>query len=124
MTENTNSEAYADRHPWPEAPDSAAFCAMMFVKLGGTLAIGSDGRRYAGRPMPYLFQDMGEELPQLPGAAPHEQFQSEAEWEGAVKLLGYSIQRLSPADTEFIYAALAAVAVNEAKPFDFREKLQ
>jgi len=108
----------------PESIDIAGFCAMLYIKLGGNFAVASNGVRYAGKPEPILFRMNGDGLPQLPEAKPHERFHSDDEWQGAIKLLGYCLARLSDADKDMIFGAFASVAVDDRKPFDFREKLQ
>jgi hypothetical protein len=108
----------------PESSDIAGFCAMLFIKLGGTFAVGSNGVRYAGRPEPVLFRLQEKGLAQLPEPEPHERFHSSDEWRGAIKLLDYCLARMSQADQDFIYAAFASVAVDDRKPLDFREHLR
>lgn len=108
----------------PESSDIAGFCAMLFMRLGGSFAIGSNGVRYAGKPEPILFRLQGEGLPQLPDAKPHECFHSDAEWQGAIKLVDYCLSRLCKADRDFVYGALASVSVDDRHSFDFREWLQ
>lgn len=124
MTDRENTPPGSECQRWPESPDIAGLAAMLFIKMGGHFSIGSNGERYSGRPEPCLFRIQDQSLPVLPGAEPHEQFHSDEEWRGAIKLLDYIISRLSAADKNMIFDGFASVAIDERQPFDFRERLQ
>ena len=123
MTNNTNTPNLNPGKAWPDSPEIAIMTAGLFQKLGGNFSISSNGNRYAGRPMPYLFADQGEGLPQLPVRSVSGLFHSEDEWQGAIKLLDYILHELSQNDRDLIYFTFAPVALDERKPFDFRELL-
>jgi hypothetical protein len=109
------------RDPLPDHPELARFIATLFQRLGGTLEIDRSGRRHARRPQGALLRRKG--LPQLAEAEPSEQFHSRAEWEGAMKLAEYWLNRLSAADKEYVFTLLAPTTVDSPDHFDFRERL-
>lgn len=116
-TENPNtSEAIT----FPESPEVAMFLAASFIRLGGTLQTSSTGNRCMGQP---CYSDERSPRPQLPDAKPHEQFHTDAEWTGALKLLSASLSRLAPTDKNLVFGAFGAVAIGNRKPFDFRDML-
>ena len=61
--------------------------------------------------------------PQLAEARPHEQFRSPEEWEGAMKLAEYWLNRLGAPDKEYVFTLLAPLALDRRQGFDFRERL-
>jgi len=99
----------------PDSPEIAMFLACAFQRLGGMLAISSDGKRYAGRPEPCFFRLEDKGLPQLPDSAPWEQFYAADEWRGALKFVDYFMARLSPADSDLIYDLFGTIAVDPRK---------
>jgi hypothetical protein len=109
------------REPLPDHPDLARFVATLFQRLGGTLEIDENGRRLAHRPERRRLRRDG--LPQLPDAKPWERFGSLEEWEGAMKLCEYWLNRLSAPDKEYVFTLLAPLALDPDDRFDFREKL-
>jgi len=124
MTKKSNSEPTTEREEWPECPELAAIAARLFTSLGGTFTIGENGQRYTGNPEPCLFRMLGEALPALPGAQPHEGFLNGDEYRGAVKLLNYVLRRTSQADRDMIFDAIGVVGIHPSKPFDFRDMLK
>lgn len=106
----------------PDCPEFALIVGGMFKQLGGALMMGSDGKRYASRPeCPSLLFPAG--LPQMDGARPHEQFHSEAEWYGAMKLANFWLSRLSERDKELLFTLCASETLDTRRPFDFREHM-
>jgi hypothetical protein len=106
------------REPLPDRPELALFVATLFQRLGGTLEIDRIGRRHLRRPNPELLDREG--LPQLADTRPWEKFRSHAEWNGAMKLAEYWLDRLSAADKEYVFTLLAATP---SVSFDFRDQL-
>ncbi len=106
----------------PECPEVALLVANLFTRLGGQMYI-SNGRRQISKPEPAHFQMNGEELPQMPGAMPHERFHSNDEWRGAIKLADYLFSRLSDADADLVFQYLAPVSVPGGEAYDFRDQL-
>jgi len=107
------------REPLPDHPELALFVATLFQRLGGTLEIDRQGRRHAHRPEASRLR----RLPQLADAKPWEQFRSPEEWQGAMKLAEYWLNRLSAADREYVFTLLASPDLDPREHFDFREKL-
>ena len=95
----------------PPNPTGAMLIAMVYVRLGGSFSIGSNGKRYMGQP----FFNGSDELPQLPKASPSERFHNPDEWQGAMKLLSGLMGRMDRDDREAIFYALATIAVDERK---------
>lgn len=122
MDKNSNSGAEKELHLFPENPGAAIVIGMLFQKLGGTLTIGSDGRRFLGQIEPCAYRALGDELPQLPGAEPWEKFLSVEQWRGATRMLMYLVKRMDSADKDFLFEVLAPCGLNDS--FDFREHMQ
>lgn len=122
MTDRNDSPSNARRAEFPESCAVGMLCGCLYLQLGGSFTVSSRGQRYVGRPASAEFLAAG--MPQLPDAEPHEQFHSDAEWSGALKLLDYLIARLAPADKELVFGAFAPIAVDERQPLDFREHLR
>ena len=123
MTNRSHTATGDEGQSLPDCPGLALFVADLFHKLGGQLSI-DNGHRYVWSPEPGYFQLEGEELPQLHGAKPWEQFHSTDEWRGALKVAGYWLTRLSDADKNFVFTLLAPVCARPNEGFDFREHLQ
>lgn len=98
-----------------DAPAVSLSWALIFQQLGGSLGIGSDGRRHTTMPEPALFRSRGEELPSVPDPEPHERFLNGDEWRGAIKLMAALIRRTSDADKDLIFGLLAPVVVDEGR---------
>ena len=113
---NAASRPAGDIERLPECPEFALIVGNTFKQLGGALMIGSDGKRFAMRP-----EYHPDGLPQMDGARPWEQFHSDAEWQGAMKLANFWLSRLSEQDRELLYAMFASVSTSEG--FDFRAQL-
>lgn len=109
------TDALGTDNTLPENQSTAFFLALVFKRLGGSFTIGSNGQRYCGRPLGAFYRLKGEAFPQLPDAKPHERFHSEAEWQGALKLVDTLISRLAESDKQFIFDVLAPIAVDERK---------
>ena len=109
------------RETLPDHRDLALFVATLFQRLGGTLAIDAEGGRYAQRPAGYSLPRGA--VPQLPDAKPSERFRSAEEWEGAIKLAEYWLNRLSGPDREYVFTLMAQPALNPREDFDFRDLL-
>lgn len=106
----------------PDCPEFALIIGSTFTQLGGSLTTGSDGKRYASRPeCPSLPFPAG--MPQMDDARAHEQFHSEAEWYGAMKLANFWLSRLSERDKELLFTLCASESFDTRQPFDFRERL-
>jgi hypothetical protein len=105
----------------PDHRDLALFVARLFERLGGACEIDEAGRRHAHRPQRGELRHQG--LPQLPEAKPWERFASPAEWEGAMKLAEYWLNRLSGADREYVFTLLAATPCDRPEAFDFRDRI-
>ena len=56
-------------------------------------------------------------------ARAHERFRSREEWDGAVKLVEYWLDRLSAADRDYVFMLLAPLSPDADDGFDFREML-
>lgn len=111
----------AVRQALPDQPDLALFVATVFQRLGGRFEIDEQGRRHTMRPSWLSLRE--QPLPQLAQAMPDERFHSPEEWHGAMKLLEYWLERLSEADRERVFTALATVDISRTEGFDFRELL-
>ncbi len=106
----------------PDLNTSFAF-ALIYKRLGGMFSISSDGRRYMGKPEPFVFHMNAKEqggtendhLPQLAGAKPHERFHNADEWRGAIKLVEMLLVRIDRADTEMVFGLLAYDSIDESK---------
>jgi hypothetical protein len=123
MTDKVNTPNMDTGQRWTDSPEIALITAILYQKLGGDFSISSKGKRYAGRPMPYLFEELGKSLPQLPVDHVSGQFHSESEWHSAIKLPDCMLHKLSPNDRDLIYSVSAPVAFDDRKPFDFSEHL-
>ena len=121
VVKRRSSQRY-DNH-WPDQPDASIMVAMLYQRLGGNFSISGDGRRLIGSPLAG-FYDRLSQIPQLPGSAHRHRFESEAEWSGAMKLLGYCIEHSSKADRDLVFDVFAPIAIDDRTPFDFRERLQ
>lgn len=99
----------------PCHPQTAFFVGCLFLKLGGSFTIGSNGQRYVGRPTPALYRLNGEGLPQIPRTEPHEQFHSDDEWGGAIKLLDALIRQMDKDDRDFLFEVFAPTAIDDRK---------
>lgn len=108
----------------PSNLDVAGIFAALFLRLGGTFTVGSNGVRYVGRPEPALFRLQKRGLPQLLESEPWEQFHSADEWRGALKLVDYVLTRLSESDQDWVFGCFASVAMDDRKQFDFLERLR
>lgn len=95
----------------PSNPLMAITLAMTFCKLGGSFSVSSDGKRYIGSPMGCF----SETIPQLPETLPHEQFQSQDEWNGGLKLLNLMLHRIGKSDRDYVFDLVASIAVDERK---------
>jgi hypothetical protein len=113
--------ADAGREPLPDHPELARFVATLFQRLGGTLEIDGSGCRRTRRPDADRLRRQG--LPQLPAARAHERFRSREEWDGAMKLVEYWLDRLSSADRDYVFMLLAPLSLDQDDAFDFREML-
>ena len=113
----------SDVQPLPDSPDLALFLAGMVQRLGGFLSIDGGGRRSVGWPeSPSL--DCADGIPQMPNARPWQQFHSDEEWRGAMKLADYWLRRLSERDKELVFTLAAPICMDDRKPFDFRDHMQ
>jgi hypothetical protein len=106
------------RNPLPDHPDLALFVGTLFERLGGKLEIDGQGNRRAHRP-----ETGAANIPQMADAQPWEQFRSQDEWRGAIKLVAYWLERLGAADKERVFTLLAAVELGSEPGFDFRADL-
>jgi hypothetical protein len=123
MAVSSDKEPSQELHLLPDCPELALFVANAFQRLGGYLTTDSNGQRYAGRPeCVRLTHPDGH--PQLPEARPWEQFHSDDEWRGAIKLADYWLARLSRRDKDFVFTLCAPVCIDPHKSFDFRGHLQ
>lgn len=94
MIDTIDKASAEELHAVREWPDVRAFLREAFVQLGGELSLGPDGYRWAYQPCsPSVALPGG--IPQLPGALPHETFNDDREWEGALKLIAYYRKRTS-----------------------------
>jgi hypothetical protein len=109
------------RDSLPDHRDLALFVATLFQRLGGSLEIDRDGNRRVRRPEPGRL--VGRSLPQLADAGPSERFRSIAEWEGAIRLAEYWLNRLGEADRDYVFTLLAQPALDPRDRFDFRDRL-
>lgn len=109
------------REPLSDHPDLALFVATLFQRLGGTLEIDAEGGRHTRRPDRFRFHRGP--VPQLADARPLERFRSPEEWEGAIKLAEYWLNRLSAPDKEYVFTLLAQPRLDPRDDFDFRERL-
>ena len=123
MAESRDSEPTGQLHVLPDCPELALLIAGAFQSLGGYLTTGSDGQRYAGRPE-CLRLTHPDGRPQLPKARSWEEFHSDDEWRGAIKLIDFWISRLSDRDKNFVFTLFAPVCIDPRKPFDFRELMK
>ncbi len=123
MTTQPDKETAGKLQRLPDCPEVAFFIASVFVRLGGEMVTDSQGRRYSSRPVS-LDECHPDGRPQLPEALPHERFHSDEEWNGAIKLADYWLNRLSDRDKEFVFTLCAPVRIDPRKPFDFRDRLQ
>ncbi|MEL7684416.1 hypothetical protein AAG594_08780 [Citromicrobium bathyomarinum] len=119
MDDDANTGTDCDCQPLPENPGAALVIGMLFLKLGGTLTTDSDGKRWIGQIEPCAYRFRGEEMPQLAGAKPHEQFLSVEQWRGATRMLMYLVQRLDQADLDLLFDTMAPCALKD--DFDFRK---
>ena len=94
----------------PSSPEVALTLGLVYQRLEGWFSITSRGQRGYGRPC--YFRDRA--LPQLPFAPIHQQFHSQAEYEGAMKMLEVLISRLDKSDADFVFDAFGHAAVGEA----------
>lgn len=101
---------------FPDCPEFALVTGSAFMQLGGSLTTGSDGKRYSFRP-----ECHPNGLPQMEGARPWEQFHSDAEWQGAMKLASYWLTRLSERDKDLLFTMASTVSTGDG--FDFRDHL-
>lgn len=124
MTRKSNSETHSENQPLPENPGAAIMVGMLFKRLGGSFTIGADGRRWVGQQEPCAYRMRGEEYPQLPGAEPWEEFLSVEQWRGATRMLMYLLERLDPADKDYLFSVFAPIAVDDRDGFDFRKHMQ
>lgn len=115
MTDAASRPA-GDIVPLPDCPEFALILGGAFRQLGGAFIIGSDGKRYAMRP-----EYHPDGLPQMGSARPWEQFHSDPEWQGAMKLANYWLSRLSERDKELLFTMASSVSTGDS--FDFREHL-
>lgn len=99
----------------PPSPQAACLLAMVYMRLGGSFSIGSNGRSYLGRPEPCLLRTLRQDLPSLPNSEPHELFADPKEWQGAMKLVEALLNRLCEADSAYVFDLFATVAVDERK---------
>lgn len=106
-------------HELPDCPTFALFIAGTFQRLGGFLAVDSTGRAVSGVP---LDPEPGQR-PQMPRARLSEQFHSDHEWRGAIKVAEYFMARLSARDKALVFG-LIEPACDGGAPFDFRDRLQ
>jgi hypothetical protein len=93
----------------PPCPEVALTLALTFQRLGGGFSIDSTGRRGVFSPCCAL----GDDLPQpLPDAIPSDCFQSEDEWQGALKLVRALLGRLHPSDRDYVFDMFAIEAMD------------
>lgn len=123
MTSRSNTETAQERQRFPSSPDITALAGMLYQALEGILVLGANGRRLRMQPEPGHFRVTNAGLPELPQAQPHETFLNGDEYRGAMKVLGYVIDRLSESDRELLFCAFADQVEPEADQFDFREML-
>lgn len=112
------SDVCAD--PLADAPELAMFVATLFERLGGHFEIDADGARRAVRPDREKVWNDG--VPQFDDADEDERFASAAEWNGAIRMAEYWLNRLGVRDREMVFTALARTD-EAAGPFDFRTHL-
>ena len=105
-------------HELPDCPTFALIVAGAFRRLGGFLAVDSAGRAMAGLPM----NPEPGQRPQMPYARPSEQFHSDHEWRGAIKVAEYFLTRLSARDKALVFGLVDPVC-DDGAPFDFRDRL-
>lgn len=86
----------------PDHPELVLFLEGVFRHLGGSFDVRPTGERYISTPCDSEFLIGG--LPQFADAQPHEKFQSDIEWRGALILVDYFIHRLSRRDKDYIFS--------------------
>jgi hypothetical protein len=97
------------RNEFPSCPEAALIIAGAFQRMGGWFSVCSNGKRGIGQPL-YL-----EHCPQLADAKPHELMHSDDEMRGALKILLALFERFPKEDRDYVFAALAPIAVDERK---------
>lgn len=91
-----------DQQISPDNPKLVLFLGGVFRHLGGSFHVEGDGKRSISTPCDSEFLIGG--LPQFADAKPHEEFQSDIEWRGALKLVDYFIHRLSRSDKDYLFS--------------------